>query len=70
MARVGLYFGSFNPIHIGHLAIAGYMKEFTGLDQVWFVSQSAESLKEKETPCLPIITASILLSLPLATTTT
>jgi nicotinate-nucleotide adenylyltransferase len=35
--NVGLYFGSFNPIHIGHLAIANYMVEFTGISQLWFV---------------------------------
>jgi nicotinate-nucleotide adenylyltransferase len=34
---VGLYFGSFNPIHIGHMAIANYMVEYTGLDEFWFV---------------------------------
>ena len=48
MAKVGLYFGSFNPIHIGHLAIAGYMKEFTGLDEVWFVVSPQNPLKKKE----------------------
>jgi nicotinate-nucleotide adenylyltransferase len=37
MAKIGLFFGSFNPIHIGHLAIAGYMTEFTQIEQVWFV---------------------------------
>jgi nicotinate-nucleotide adenylyltransferase len=37
MSKIGLFFGSFNPVHIGHIAIAGYMKEFTDLDQVWFV---------------------------------
>jgi len=46
MARIGLYFGSFNPIHIGHMAIAGYMKEFTGLDQVWFVVSPQNPLKK------------------------
>lgn len=35
--KIGLYFGSFNPIHIGHLIIANYMVEFTDLDQVWLV---------------------------------
>ena len=48
MAKVGLYFGSFNPIHIGHLAIAGYMTEFTDLEQVWFVVSPHNPLKKKE----------------------
>lgn len=49
MAKIGLYFGSFNPVHIGHLAIAGYMTEFGGLDQVWFVVSPHNPLKKKET---------------------
>jgi nicotinate-nucleotide adenylyltransferase len=49
VAKIGLYFGSFNPIHIGHTAIAGYMTEFTGLDQVWFVVSPHNPLKKKET---------------------
>lgn len=49
MPRVGLYFGSFNPVHIGHMAIAGYMTEFAGLDQVWFIVSPHNPLKKKET---------------------
>jgi nicotinate-nucleotide adenylyltransferase len=49
MSKVGLYFGSFNPIHIGHLAIAGYMTEYADLDQVWFVVSPHNPLKKKET---------------------
>jgi nicotinate-nucleotide adenylyltransferase len=49
MAKIGLYFGSFNPVHIGHIAIAGYMTEFTDLDQVWFVVSPHNPLKKKET---------------------
>jgi nicotinate-nucleotide adenylyltransferase len=49
MSKVGLYFGSFNPVHIGHLAIAGYMTEFAGLDQVWLVVSPQNPLKKKET---------------------
>jgi nicotinate-nucleotide adenylyltransferase len=49
MTKVGLYFGSFNPIHIGHIAIAGYMTEFEGLDEVWFVVSPQNPLKNKET---------------------
>jgi len=45
--KIGLYFGSFNPIHIGHLAIANYMIEFTELDQLWFVVSPQNPLKEK-----------------------
>jgi nicotinate-nucleotide adenylyltransferase len=49
MAKIGLYFGSFNPVHIGHMAIAGYMTEFAGIDQVWFVVSPHNPLKKKET---------------------
>ena len=48
MAKVGLYFGSFNPVHIGHIAIAGYMNEFTPLDEVWFVVSPQNPFKKKE----------------------
>jgi nicotinate-nucleotide adenylyltransferase len=49
MSKVGLYFGSFNPIHIGHIAIAGYMNQYAGLDQIWFVVSPHNPLKKKET---------------------
>lgn len=45
--KVGLFFGSFNPIHIGHLVIAGYMAEFTDLGKVWFVVSPHNPLKAK-----------------------
>jgi nicotinate-nucleotide adenylyltransferase len=45
---VGLYFGSFNPIHMGHMAIANYMVEFTGLDEFWFVVTPQNPHKEKK----------------------
>jgi nicotinate-nucleotide adenylyltransferase len=45
----GLYFGSFNPIHIGHMAIANFMIEFSDLDQLWFVVSPQNPLKEKKT---------------------
>lgn len=35
--KVALFFGSFNPVHIGHLAIANYIREFGGVDELWFV---------------------------------
>jgi nicotinate-nucleotide adenylyltransferase len=47
MPKTGLFFGSFNPVHIGHFAIAGYMKEFTDLDEIWFVVSPQNPLKLK-----------------------
>ena len=35
--KIGLLFGSFNPVHMGHLIVASYMSSYTGLDQVWMV---------------------------------
>ena len=49
MTKTGLYFGSFNPVHIGHIAIAGFMTEFASLDEVWFVVSPQNPLKKKET---------------------
>ncbi len=45
----GLFFGSFNPVHIGHIAIAGYMTEYAGIEQIWFVVSPQNPLKKKET---------------------
>jgi nicotinate-nucleotide adenylyltransferase len=46
--KTGLFFGSFNPVHIGHMAIANYMAEFTGLKEIWFVVSPQNPLKKKE----------------------
>lgn len=43
----GLLFGSFNPIHIGHIAIAGYMKEFAGMDEIWFIVSPQNPFKKR-----------------------
>jgi nicotinate-nucleotide adenylyltransferase len=43
--KVGLYFGSFNPIHIGHCIIASHMVQNTPLDQVWLVVSPQNPLK-------------------------
>jgi len=47
--KVGLYFGTFNPIHAGHLIIANHMAEYSGLDQIWLVVTPHNPLKKKST---------------------
>jgi nicotinate-nucleotide adenylyltransferase len=47
--KIGLYFGSFNPIHIGHMMIAEFMAEFTDLTEVWFVVSPQNPHKQKLT---------------------
>jgi len=47
--KIGLFFGTFNPIHIGHMIIANYMVEFSDLDEVWFVITPRSPFKLKET---------------------
>lgn len=47
--KIGLYFGTFNPIHIGHLIIANHMAEYSGLNQIWMVVTPHNPLKKKET---------------------
>ncbi len=46
--KVGLFFGSFNPIHTGHLIIASYMAHFTDLDKIWFVVSPHNPHKDKK----------------------
>ena len=46
--NVGLFFGSFNPVHIGHLAIADYMLAYTEMDELWFVVSPHNPFKKRQ----------------------
>lgn len=48
MRKTGLFFGSFNPVHTGHMVIANYMATQTDLDEVWLVVSPQNPLKEKK----------------------
>ena len=48
MKKVGIYSGSFNPIHHGHIMLANYLVEFSDLDELWFVVTPQNPLKKKE----------------------
>lgn len=45
--KIGLYFGSFNPVHNGHLIIANFVANYTRLDRIWFVISPQNPFKEK-----------------------
>lgn len=47
--KVGLFFGSFNPIHLGHLIIGNHMAEFSDLEEVWFIVTPHNPHKKKKT---------------------
>jgi len=46
--NTGLFFGSFNPVHTGHVMIANYMVEFGGMDEVWFIVSPQNPFKTKD----------------------
>ncbi len=47
--KTGLFFGSFNPIHIGHVILANYMEQYTPMEEVWLVVSPHNPFKEKKT---------------------
>ena len=46
--KIGLFFGSFNPMHVGHKVIASYLAEFSDLEKVMFVVSPQNPFKEKK----------------------
>ncbi len=47
--KIGLYFGTFNPVHIGHLIIANHFAEYSNLDKIWMVITPHNPFKKKKT---------------------
>ena len=47
MKKVGLFFGTFNPVHIGHLALAEFIQKTTDLEEVWLVVTPLNPFKKK-----------------------
>ncbi|MGL5318825.1 MAG: nicotinate (nicotinamide) nucleotide adenylyltransferase [Bacteroidales bacterium] len=51
MKKIGIFPGSFNPVHIGHLALANYIKEYAHLDEIWMMVSPHNPLKEVHSLC-------------------
>lgn len=49
--NIGIFSGSFNPIHIGHIILANYIVEFTEIDQIWFLVSPLNPLKSRTDLC-------------------
>ena len=47
-SKIGLFFGSFNPVHVGHMIIANYMVEYTDLDELWMVLSPQNPFKTRK----------------------
>lgn len=47
MKSIGLFFGSFNPVHLGHTNLAEYIFQFSGVDEIWFIVSPRNPLKEQ-----------------------
>lgn len=47
MKRIGIFGGSFNPVHIGHMMLASYVRQWGGLDEVWLMLSPQNPLKEE-----------------------
>ena len=48
MTHIGLFFGSFNPVHVGHMIIANYMVEYTAIDELWMVLSPHNPFKSQQ----------------------
>ena len=46
MIKTGIYGGSFNPIHVGHIALARQLLKKAGLDEIWFIVSPQNHLKK------------------------
>ena len=63
--RIGVFGGSFNPVHIGHVMLASYLKQFEGFDEVWLMLSPLNPLKANSTELIPDVTRLKMLDIAL-----
>ncbi|MDE6394452.1 MAG: nicotinic acid mononucleotide adenylyltransferase, partial [Duncaniella sp.] len=51
--KIGVLGGSFNPVHIGHVMLASYLKQFEGFDEVWLMLSPLNPLKVNTADLIP-----------------
>ena len=63
--KIGVLGGSFNPVHIGHVMLASYLKQFEGFDEVWLMLSPLNPLKSNTTDLIPDVTRLKMLDIAL-----
>lgn len=63
--KIGVLGGSFNPVHIGHLMLASYLKQFEGFDEVWLMLSPLNPLKANSAELIPDVTRLRMLDIAL-----
>ncbi|MBD5333051.1 MAG: nicotinate-nucleotide adenylyltransferase [Bacteroides sp.] len=64
--KIGIFGGSFNPVHIGHLMLASYMQQFEGFDEVWLILSPLNPLKANPSELIPDLTRLKMLEIAVA----
>ena len=64
--KIGIFGGSFNPVHIGHLMLASYMQQFEGFDEVWLMLSPLNQLKANPSELIPDLTRLKMLEIAVA----
>lgn len=63
--KIGVLGGSFNPVHIGHVMLASYLKQFEGFDEIWLMLSPLNPLKAKSLELIPDVTRLRMLDIAL-----
>lgn len=63
--KIGIFGGSFNPIHIGHVMLASYLRQYEGFDEIWLMLSPLNPLKVNSTDMIPDVTRLAMLDIAL-----